>query len=73
MNNILFRTTKATNYSSEIYMDGKDAETWIEDNASTIGGVILVVLVVIIIFLLVIIYRSIFNKKVNSRLTFSPT
>ena len=53
-------------------MDGKDAETWIEDNASTIGGVILVVLVVIIIFLLVIIYRSIFNKKVNLSLTLSP-
>ena len=47
-------------------MDGNDAETWIEDNASTIGGVIFVVLVVIIIILLVIIYRSIFNKKVNS-------
>ena len=47
-------------------MDVKDAETWIEDNASTVGGVIFVVLVVIIIILLVIIYRSIFNKKVNS-------
>ena len=47
-------------------MDVKDAETWLEDNASTVGGVIFVVLVVIIIILLVIIYRSIFNKKVNS-------
>ena len=54
-------------------MDAKDAETWIEDNASTIGGVILVVLVVIIIFLLIIIYRSIFKKKVNSGFTFSST